>query len=163
MLVSSLDGSLGSGRIVSALKKDTGLSDIQLDATITEDDILPLAKLFDSYKPYLDKLGLPPAECVEIENTESVHTAMKEALTMRLKLYPATSFRDILRIVAHLNEKDVAMKVCRYIADSHEGMCIYVNCIISTSTLYCCYGSSCVCMCIYTQSGNYCMVGNNYF
>ena len=104
---------------MEALKREAGVSDIQLDTKITQHDFYELAGYFENVENYIDKLGLTPGQQTEVRDLSKlrgIQTAMTEALKLWCRPNPyAATFRALLEILLDLRRGDVADKVCCYI------------------------------------------------
>ena len=110
-----------SGLTLSALKKNTGVSDTQLDTEVVEHNLYNLAACFDNVDTYILKLGLLPGQQTDIKDLAfrwSTQLAMTEALKLWRAINPLdATFRALLIILLDLKRGDVAVSVCQYIAD----------------------------------------------
>ncbi len=111
-----------SGLTLSALKRETGVSDTQLDTEVVEQNLYNLAACFDNVDTYILKLGLLPGQQTDIKDLAfrwSTQLAMTEALKLWRAINPLdATFRALLIILLDLKRGDVAVSVCQYIVES---------------------------------------------
>ena len=104
---------------VEDLKRRTGVSDVQLDSQIIENDLPHLAGCFDEVDLYLYKLELTPGQQTDIKDLafqRSTTVAMATALKLWRQPNPfAATFRALLEMLLDLKRGDVAICVCQHI------------------------------------------------
>ena len=104
---------------LDVLKKETKVSDEQLDARVEDPDLPDLAALFDNTEDYIEKLKLSPGQQTDVRTQAFVNgtqAGMKVALKhwRNRNMFGAT-FRALLLILLSLLKGDIAVQVCKYL------------------------------------------------
>ena len=112
----------GNTYTVGDVKKDTGVTDAQLDKEIEERDIHIIAGYFENVpKAILKPLNLLPADRGDVNRTanqEGIQAGMAHALSVWRKVNPAkATFRNLIIIVLeNLNNGELARSIAKYAA-----------------------------------------------
>ena len=116
------------GLTIEDLQTDTGVSNLQLDKKINEDDFNGIADFFEDVETYLDNLGLDPGQKTDIKDLardKDTKTAVVKALKLWRQPNPiAATFRALLWILIRLRKGDIAVKVCRYIKSNYPSISV---------------------------------------
>ena len=109
---------------IDCLKRETGVTDYQLNAAVEEEDIITLAPHFDNVDNYELSLLNLPAQRVDVRRRTFEHgneAGMKLALNFWHDKNPLeATFRALLFILLSLNKGILAIKVCKYLSDKCE-------------------------------------------
>ena len=109
---------------IETLKKETKVTDEQLNARVEDPDLPGLAALFNNTEDYVEKLALSPREQTDVRAQGFVHgtqTGMKIALKLWRNKNPLeATFRALLLILLSLLKGDVAVRVCKYLSHRCE-------------------------------------------
>ena len=109
---------------IEGVKRDTGVTDTQLDTEIQEKDIYILAGYFETVnKAIFLPLNLVPADRGDVKriaNQEGTQAAMAHALGIWRRVNPArATFRTLITIVLeHLKDGDLAREIAAYAASN---------------------------------------------
>ena len=116
------------GLSLELLKTETNVSDHQLDGRVEEADLPELAACFDNTEDYVEKLQLTPGQQTDVRAQAFVNgtqAGMKVALKCwRNRNSVEATFRTLLLILLSLLNGDVAVRVCKYLANK----CEYLQC-----------------------------------
>ena len=117
-----------SGLTIEDLQANTGVSDLQLDRQIDEEDFSDIADFFEDVETYLDNLGLDPGQKTDIKDL-SMDKGTKAAVVEALKRWHqpnpiVATFRALLWILIRLKKGDIAIKVCRYIKFNYPSISV---------------------------------------
>ena len=117
---SSIFSLLLSELSIELLKRDTKVTDDQLDSRVEEADLPEVAACFDNTEDYVEKLGLSPGQQTDVMRTQtslnSTQAGMKVALKYWRNSNPVNAtFRALLLILLSLLKGDVAVRVCKYL------------------------------------------------
>ena len=103
------------------------MSDHQLDGRVEETDLPELAACFDNTEDYVEKLQLTPGQQTDVSEVKAktllnrTQTGMKVALKYWRNRNPVgATFRTLLLILLSLLKRDVAVRVCKYLANKCE-------------------------------------------
>ena len=128
---------------INDLKRELKLSDEQLDATIEESDLYHVAECYENADDYLEKFELSPAQQTEVEekcSMRGVLPGIKKALKFWRNKNPLlATYRALLNIILSLKKGDVAVRLCKYLADKCEcfTMCsIWWYCVLHYHGLF---------------------------
>ncbi len=124
---------LFSGLTIETLRRETKVTDDQLDTRIEQIDLPKLSSNFDNtHDGYLEKLGLSAGQHTDVRSHSFVHgtqAGMLLALKYWLERVLAEgTFRALLLILLSLDKGDVAIKVAQYLSDKGEYYYNYTNC-----------------------------------
>ena len=111
---------------IDFLKRETNVTDDQLDQRLEEADLPEVAACFDNPEYYVQILGLTPGQQTDVRTKAFVsgtHIGMMVALTYWRNKNPVkATFRALLLILLSLLKGDVAVRVCKYLSDKCELM-----------------------------------------
>ena len=106
---------------IDFLKRETNVTDDQLDQRLEEADLPEVAACFDNTEYYVQILGLAPGEQTDVRTKAFAcgnHIGMMVALTYWKSRNPVeATFRALLLILLSLLKGDVAVRVCKYLSD----------------------------------------------
>ncbi len=109
---------------IESVKRETKVTDEQLDRRVEETDFPHLAPHFDNATDYVEMLGLTPAEQVNVKRIVEMYgnaAAIKRTLKHWLERVLAEgTFRALLLILLSLDKGDIAIKVAQYLSDKGE-------------------------------------------
>ena len=105
---------------IELLKRETKLTDEQLDSKVEEADLPEVAACFDNTEDYAEKLGLSPGQQNDVMRTQASLNSTQAGIKVALKYWrnsnPVhTTFRALLLILLSLLKGDVAVRVCKYL------------------------------------------------
>ena len=117
------------GLSLEVLQTKTNVSDHQLDGRVEEADLPELAACFDNTDDYVEKLQLTPGEQTDVR-TQAFVNGTQAGMKVTLKYWRnrkpvAATFRTLLLILLSLLKEDVAVQVCKYLANK----CEYLQCM----------------------------------
>ena len=108
------------------------MSDHQLDGRVEEADLPELAACFDNTEDYVEKLQLIPGQPTDVRTQAFVNgtqAGMKVALKYWRNKNPVeATFRTLLLILLSLLKGDVAVRVCKYLANKCEYL-LFAKCV----------------------------------
>ena len=114
----------GSVLTIDDLKRETELTDNQLDANVEKADLPELAAYFDNTDDYIEKLGLSSGQHTDVRTQAFVHgtrAGMKLALKYWMEKNPyEASYRALLLMLVSLEKGDIAVNVCKYLSKKGE-------------------------------------------
>ena len=103
------------------------MSDHQLDGQVEEADLPELAACFDNTEDYVEKLQLTPGQQTDVSEVKAktllnrTQAGMKVALKYWRNRNPVeATFRTLLLILLSLLKGDVAVRVCKFLANRCE-------------------------------------------
>ncbi len=112
-----------SGLTIEALKRETNITDEQLDTRVEELDLPKLSSYFDNTNDYVEILGLSPGQQTDVIEEKArtalnrTHAGIKLALKYWLnRVLSEGTFRALLLIILSLDKGDVAIKVAQYLS-----------------------------------------------
>ena len=109
---------------IDDLKRETNVTDDQLDQRLEEADLPKIAACFDNPEYYVQILGLTPGQQTDVRSRAHVsgtQVGMTVALTYWKNRNPVVAtFRALLLILLSLRKGDVAIGVCKYLSDKRE-------------------------------------------
>ena len=107
---------------IKSLKKETKITDEQLDTRIEETDLPELAACFDNTDDYVEKLGLTPGQQTDVHDarTKAPSDGTKAGMKVALKYWRnknplLATFRSLLLIILPLLKGDVVLRVCNFV------------------------------------------------
>ncbi|XP_064397278.1 uncharacterized protein LOC135344113 [Halichondria panicea] len=108
---------------IEALKRETNITDEQLDTRVEELDLPKLSSYFDNTNDYVEILGLSPGQQTDVIEEKArtalnrTHAGIKLALKYWLnRVLSEGTFRALLLILISLDKGDVAIKVAQYLS-----------------------------------------------
>ena len=114
---------------IDFLKRETNVTDDQLDQRLEEADLPEVAACFDNTEYYVQILGLTPGQQTDVKTKAFVsgtHIGMMAALKYWRNRNPVeATFRALLLILLSLLKGDVAVRVCKYLSDKCEFIIIF--------------------------------------
>ena len=120
------------GLSLELLKTETNVSDHQLDGRVEEADLPELAACFDNTEDYVEKLQLTTGQQTDVSEVKAktllnrTQAGMKVALKYWRNRNPVeATFKTLLFILLSLLKGDVAVRVCKYLANK----CEYLLCV----------------------------------
>ncbi len=121
---------LFSGLAIEILKRETKVTDEQLDTTIEEIDLPKLSSYFDNTGDYVEMLGLSPGQQTDVieEKARTALNRTQAGIKLALKYWlervlAEGTFRALLLILLSLDKGDVAINVAQYLSDKGESSC----------------------------------------
>ena len=109
---------------IDFLKRETNVTDDQLDQRLEEADLPKVAACFDNTEYYVQILGLTPGQQTDVRTKAFVsgnHIGMMVALMYWRDRNPVeATFRALLLILLSLLKGDVAVRVCKYLSERCE-------------------------------------------
>ena len=109
---------------IDFLKRETNVTDDQLDQRLEEADLPEVAACFDNSEDYVHILGLTPGQQTDVSEVKAktllnrTQAGMKVALKYWRNRNPVeATFRALLLILLSLLKGDVAVRVCKYLSD----------------------------------------------
>ena len=107
----------------------------QLDGRVEEVDLPELAACFDNTEDYVEKLQLTPGQQTDVSEVKAktllnrTQAGMKVALKYWRNRNPVeATFRTLLLILLSLLKGDVAVRVCKYLANKCKYLCLQSAC-----------------------------------
>ncbi len=112
---------------MGTLKRETKVTDEQLDTSVEEVDLPKLSSYFDNTDDYVEMLGLSPGQQTDVIE-EKARTAMNRTqagIKLALKYWlnrvlAEGTFRALLLILLSLDKGDVAINVAQYLSAKGE-------------------------------------------
>ena len=129
---------------IELLRRETKVTDDQLDSRVEEADLPEVAACFDNTEDYVEKLGLSPGQQTDVSEVKAktllnrTQAGMKVALKYWRNRNPIeATFRALLLILLFLLKGDIAVRVCKYLYNKCKliGFCILPHFIIAVLVL----------------------------
>ena len=109
---------------IDDIKRETNVTDDQLDQRLEGADLPKVAACFDNPEYYVQILGLTPGQQNDVRSRAHVsgtQVGMMIALTYWRNQNPVVAtFKTLLLILLSLRKGDVAVRVCKYLSDKCE-------------------------------------------
>ena len=114
-----------AGLSIEGLKKNTKVTDEQLDTAVEEADLPELAACFDNTEDYVEKLQLSLGQQNDVLRAQTSLNSTQAGMKVGLKYWRnrnpvEATFRALLLILLSLRKGDVAVQVCKYLYNKCE-------------------------------------------